>query len=59
MEASQSTVRMAEWAAGEVAEMDFGKLGSIVDVVSGKKQTIWALVIVLPYSRHQFVWPLL
>lgn len=56
---AQATLRMADWAAGEVAEMDFGRLGSIVDAASGKKQTIWALVIVLPYSRHQFVWPLL
>ena len=56
---SQTTVRMADWAAGEVAEMDFGKLGSIIDAATGKKQTIWALVVVLPCSRHQFVWPLL
>ncbi|MBA4180746.1 MAG: transposase [Anaerolinea sp.] len=55
----QTTVRMSDWAAGEVAEMDFGRLGSIVDAATGKRQTIWALVIVLPYSRHQFVWPLL
>ncbi|MEZ4480484.1 MAG: hypothetical protein R3B97_04915 [Dehalococcoidia bacterium] len=45
-------------AAGEVAEMDFGKLGSIVDVETGKRQTVWALLIVLPYSRHCFAWPL-
>ncbi|MBK7124300.1 MAG: IS21 family transposase [Dehalococcoidia bacterium] len=56
---AKTTVRMALWPAGEVAEMDFGRLGSIVDAATGKKQTIWALVIVLPYSRHQFVWPLL
>ncbi len=27
-------------------------------MTTGKKQTVWALVVVLPYSRHQFVWPL-
>jgi transposase len=52
-----STVRMAEWPPGEVAEMDFGRLGTLVDG-NGKKQAVWALVVVLPYSRHQFVWPL-
>lgn len=54
----KTTVRMADWPPGEVAEMDFGKLGSIVDVETGKRQTVWALLIVLPYSRHCFAWPL-
>ena len=49
---------MADWPPGEVAEMDFGKLGMLVDATTGKKQAIWALVVVLPSSRHQFVWPL-
>lgn len=57
--AARTTVRMAQWPPGEVAEMDFGKLGSIVDVETGKRQTAWALLVVLPYSRHQFAWPLL
>ena len=56
---AKSTVRMANWPPGEVAEMDFGRLGSIVDAATGKKQTVWALLVVLPYSRHCFVWPLL
>ncbi|MBI2764931.1 MAG: transposase [Chloroflexi bacterium] len=54
-----STVRMADWPPGEVAEMDFGRLGMLVDASTGKKQTVWALLVVLPYSRHSFVWPLL
>ncbi len=56
---TNTTVRMAQWPPGEVAEMDFGRLGTLVDVTTGKKQVVWALVVVLPYSRHQFVWPLL
>ena len=56
---AKTTVRMAEWPSGEVAEMDFGRLRTLVDGTTGKKQTIWALVVVLPYSRRQFVWPLL
>jgi hypothetical protein len=54
---ANTTVRMAEWPPGEVAELDFGRLGTLLDV-TGKKQTAWALVVVLPYSRHQFVFPL-
>lgn len=54
-----ATLRMADWPPGEVAEMDFGRLGTFVDAETGKKQTAWALLIVLPYSRHCFAWPLL
>lgn len=53
-----STVRMADWPPGEVAEMDFEKLGRLVDTETGKQRTLWALLITLPYSRHSFVWPL-
>ncbi|MBI2767684.1 MAG: hypothetical protein HYX53_17440 [Chloroflexi bacterium] len=51
---ARATVLMAQWPAGEVAEMDFGKLGSIVDAITAKRQTVWALLVVLPYSRHCF-----
>jgi transposase len=49
--APKSTVRMAETAPGEVAEMDFGKLGTLVEATlpssgqAGKRRTVWALVI--------------
>jgi len=54
----QSTVRMAPTAPGEVAEMDFEKLGPLVHPVTGKRQVVWALLVVLVYSRHSFLWPL-
>lgn len=56
--ASRDTVRMADTAPGEVAEFDFGRLGPLADPTSGKRQIVWAMNIVLVYSRHQFVWPL-
>jgi len=56
--APKSTVRMAETAPGEVAELDFGKLGRLVDPATGQGKTVWALVIVLTASRYSFVWPL-
>src|ERR1035437_5664547 len=32
---------------------------SAVDPTSGKRQRLWAMIIVLPASRHCFVWPML
>ena len=55
---SQRTVRMADTQPGEVAELDFGRLGLVWDPDTGRRRVAWALVIVLPYSRHSFVWPL-
>ena len=63
---ARTTVRMAGTRPGEVAEMDFGRLGFIWDPEKGRRRLAWALVIVLVYSRHGsseltedcFVWPL-
>lgn len=54
----RSTVRLADSPPGECAEMDFGQLGFFVDPDTHRKRAVWALVIVLAYSRHLFVWPL-
>lgn len=37
-----TTLQMAQWLPGEVAEIDFGKLGSIVDVGSGRWSGRWS-----------------
>lgn len=49
------TVRMAEGEPGEVAEIDFGRLGLVWDPESARRRTLWALVVVLVFSRHQYV----
>lgn len=49
------TVRMAECEPGEIAEVDFGRLGYVPDLQSGGKRLLWALVVVLVASRHQYV----
>ena len=54
---SRTTVRMEQSAPGEVAELDFGRLGYIEDAATGRRRTVWALIVVLAYSRHCFVWP--
>ena len=50
-------MRMEDTAPGEVAEVDFGRLGLIHDPDTGHRRTVWALIVVLAYSRHCFVWP--
>ena len=54
---SKATVRMEDTPPGEVAEMDFGRLGLIDDPETGRRRTVWALLLVLGYSRHCFLWP--
>ena len=48
---------MGESVPGEVAELDFGRLGLIHDPETGRRRTVLALIVVLAYSRHSFVWP--
>src|SRR5258708_9342789 len=52
------TVRMAPTPPGEVAEMDFERLGLLLNPETGRGQWIWGLSITLTYSRHSFLWPL-
>ena len=53
----RTTVRMEDTPPGEVAEVDFGRLGLIQDPGTGRRRTVWTLLVVLGYSRHCFVWP--
>jgi hypothetical protein len=52
----RSTVRVADGEPGEVAAIDYGRMGMLLNPLTGKRQAIWALVVVLPFSRHCFVW---
>ena len=54
---SPATVRMGESEPGEVAEMDFGRLGLMDDPETGRRRVAWVLIVVLTYSRHSVVWP--
>lgn len=53
---TESTVRMAEPAPGEVAEVDFGRLGLIYDPAAGRNRVLHALIVTLARSRHQYVY---
>jgi len=50
-----TTVRMADVAPGELAEVDFGKLGLVPDPTTGTRRVLHALVVTLVHSRHQYV----
>jgi hypothetical protein len=52
------TVRLADTAPGEEAQIDFGHVGWITDV-TGKRRKLWALIVTLSFSRYMFVWPTL
>jgi hypothetical protein len=49
------TVRLAESEPGEVAQVDFGRLGLIPDLETGRKRVAHALIVTLVFSRHQYV----
>lgn len=50
------TVRMAPTLPGEVAQVDFGKLGLVFDPETGRRRNLHALVVTLVFSRHQYVY---
>lgn len=50
-----STVRVADVAPGELAEVDFGRLGFIRDHETGRRRAVHALIVTLVFSRHQYV----
>lgn len=52
----ECTVRMAETAPGEVAEVDFGRLGLLYDPAIGRNRVLHALIVTLVRSRHQYVY---
>lgn len=44
---------------GEEAQVDYGYLGAWLDPATGKNRRVWAFSMVLSYSRHLFVYPVL
>jgi transposase len=50
------TVRVDDPPPGEEAQVDFGLMG-YVRGGDGKRRKLHVLIVTLPMSRHQFVWP--
>ncbi len=54
--ADASTVPLADCEPGAELQVDWAKLGFIVDGDTGRRRTVWALVFTSVFSRHCFVW---
>lgn len=52
----RTTVRMADCQPGELAEVDFGRLGVIDDPGTSRRRVLHALVVTLVFSRHQYLY---
>ncbi len=52
---NSGTVRMVETESGEVAEVDFGRLGYLFDKALNRMRALYALVVTLVFSRYQYV----
>ena len=50
------TVLVDDPPPGEEAQIDFGHVG-YVTTAEGRKRKLWVLIVTLPMSRYQFVWP--
>ena len=53
---TNTTVRVADGEPGRELQVDFGELGLMLDVASGRRRKVWALVFTAAYSRHSFVY---
>ena len=52
----KATVRVADGEAGMECQVDFGRLGLMVDPVTGRRRAVHALIFTAVLSRHMFVW---
>lgn len=57
--AESTTVRKEPPPPGEIAEVDYGRLGVWVDPRTGRRRVVHAFVMVLAFSRRIFVRPVL
>ena len=53
----ESTILLEDPPAGQEAQVDFGKMGMMLDIATGRTRALWALIVTLSFSRYQFVWP--
>lgn len=50
------TVRVADGEPGDELQVDFGKLGRLLDPETGRQRDLWALIFTPVVSRYSFVW---
>jgi len=51
-----TTLRVADGEPGSELQVDFGKMGLVLDADSAKRRVCWALIFTACFSRHCFVW---
>ncbi len=51
-----TTVRIADCDPGEELQVDFGRMGLVPSLETGKRRMAWALIFTAVFSRHMFVW---
>ena len=52
-----TTVRVDDAPPAQEAQIDFGKMGVMLDPETGKRRALWVLIVTLSFSRYMFVWP--
>lgn len=53
----QPTILLEDPAAGQEAQVDFGKMGMMLGDATGRMRALWVLTVTLSFRRYQFVWP--
>jgi transposase len=51
-----ATLRVADGEAGMECQIDFGRLGLMLDPATGRRRAVHALIFTAVVSRHMFVW---
>jgi hypothetical protein len=51
-----ATVRVADGEPGVECQLDFGRLGMMLDPDTGRRRALHALIFTAVFSRHMFVW---
>ena len=54
---TEPTILLEDPPAGQEAQVDFGKMGMMLDTATGRTRALWVLIVTLSFSRYQFVWP--
>jgi len=54
--AKRTTVRVDDGDPGVELQVDFGYLGMLTDMATGKRRKVHALIFTAVYSRYMFVW---
>src|SRR5579863_6675583 len=52
-----ATVLLDDPPPAQEAQVDFAQMGFVLDPDTGKRRSLWVLIVTLSFSRHMFVWP--